>query len=155
MTYRIRGLSPAPFAHYFGCSDAELDRLGACRVTVDSCPGYPDRITLTDLPVGTAALLLHYEHQPAASPFRASHAIFIRDGGDAPFDAVGKMPDVLLRRPISLRGFDRADMMVAAELADGEAVEPAIETMLADTSVAYIHAHYASPGCFAARIDRA
>ncbi len=155
MTYRIRGLSPAPFAHYYGRSDTELNRLGARRVTVDSCPGFPDRITLTDLPLGSTALLLHYQHQPADSPYRASHAIFIRDGGDAPFDAVGTMPDVLLRRPISLRGFDDRGMMVAAELAEAEAVEPAIETMLADRAVAYIHAHYAKPGCFAARIDRA
>jgi hypothetical protein len=27
--------------------------------------------------------------------------------------------------------------------------------MLADPHVAYLHAHYAKPGCYAARIDRA
>ena len=155
MSYRIRGLSPAPFAHYFGQSEKELARLGARRVTVDACPGFPDRVTLTDLPVGTTAILLHYEHQPAQSPYRASHAIYIREGGDAPFDAVGKMPEVLLRRPISLRGFDGGGMMVAAELAEGAAVEGAIEAMLGNEAVAYIHAHYAGPGCFAARIERA
>ncbi|MBL4627676.1 MAG: hypothetical protein JKY00_06510 [Roseicyclus sp.] len=33
MSYRIRGLSPAPFAHLFGLSEAELAKHGAERVT--------------------------------------------------------------------------------------------------------------------------
>ena len=46
-------------------------------------------------------------------------------------------------------------MMVEADLVDGQALEPAIEKMLADPAVAYLHAHFAKPGCFAGRIDRA
>ena len=38
---------------------------------------------------------------------------------------------------------------------EGEAAAPVIERMLADPGVAYLHAHYAKPGCYAARIDRA
>ncbi len=33
-------------------------------------------------------------------------------------------------------------------------VEAAIERMLRAPDVAYLHAHFAKPGCFAARIDR-
>ena len=39
-------------------------------------------------------------------------------------------------------------------LAEGEALAPAIERLLADPRVAYLHAHYARRGCYAARIER-
>jgi hypothetical protein len=45
-------------------------------------------------------------------------------------------------------------MMQAATLIDGREVEGAIDALLADPAVAYLHAHYAAPGCFAARIER-
>ena len=46
-------------------------------------------------------------------------------------------------------------MMVDADLANGRDVEAAIGRLLASPATAYIHAHYARPGCYAARIDRA
>jgi hypothetical protein len=46
-------------------------------------------------------------------------------------------------------------MMIDADLCDGSAVEGLIGKLLADPGVAYIHAHYAKRGCYAARIDRA
>ncbi len=58
-------------------------------------------------------------------------------------------------RPISLRAFGVAGMMVDADLANGRDVEAAIGRLLASPATAYIHAHYARPGCYAARIDRA
>lgn len=39
-------------------------------------------------------------------------------------------------------------------LADGRALEPLIETFLAQPDIAYLHAHYARQGCYAAGIDR-
>ena len=46
-------------------------------------------------------------------------------------------------------------MMVDAELANGREVEAAIRRLLENPAAAYIHAHYAKRGCYAARIDRA
>lgn len=46
-------------------------------------------------------------------------------------------------------------MMLDAEIAAGEALEPVIERLLAVPGVAYLHAHNAGRGCYAARIDRA
>ena len=45
-------------------------------------------------------------------------------------------------------------MMTAAELSPGAELAPVIERLLADPQVAYLHAHNAGRGCFAARIDR-
>ena len=45
--------------------------------------------------------------------------------------------------------------MVDADVVEGSDAEAVIERLLSDPEIAYIHAHYAKPGCYAARIDRA
>ena len=45
--------------------------------------------------------------------------------------------------------------MVEADLAPTADLAEAVERLLADPAVAYVHAHYAGAGCYAARIDRA
>jgi type I restriction enzyme, R subunit len=42
-----------------------------------------------------------------------------------------------------------------ADVVDGKEAEAAIERFFANPQVAYIQAHYARPGCYAARIERA
>lgn len=152
MSFRITGLSAQPFAHLFGLSDAELSRHGAQRLQGE---GLPDRVELRDTTADETVLLINHEHQPADTPFRSRHAIFVLEHAGEPFDAVDQVPDALRRRLLSLRAFDAADLMVDADVADGTAIEPLIDRLLARTDVAYIHAHYARRGCYAALIRRA
>lgn len=155
MNFRISGLPSENFRHLFGLPDAELARHGAVRVVADAKPGFPDRIALRDAEVGERLLLLNYTHQPAANAYRASHAIFVLEGAQERYDAIGEIPGVIRVRPISLRAFDASDLMIDADLADGAALQPVIERLLGNPRVAYLHAHYAKRGCYAARIDRA
>ncbi len=155
MSFRIRGLDPAPFAHFFGLADEDLAALGVTRFIADAKPGYPDRIEVRDVEPGEAVLLLNYKHQPARTAYRSSHAIFIREGAERAFDAVGAVPEVIRIRPISLRAFNAEGEMLDADLVDGAVIEPVIERVFANPGVAYLHAHYARRGCYAARIDRA
>lgn len=155
MAYRISGLDPAPFRHLFGLDDAALRAHGAIRYRVDAPTGYPDRIELRDLVPGETALLVNHVHQPADTPYRASHAIFVQEGAVAPVSLVDSIPPALRRRPLSLRAFDASHLMVAAALAQGDDVAPAIERLLDDDTVVYVHAHYAVRGCYAALIERA
>ena len=155
MSFRITGLAPDPFLALFGLPDEELVAHGAKRYRVDGTPGYPDRIEMRDAEPGESLLLLNYTHQPAASPYRSSHAIFVREGATRAYDEVGVVPRVLRTRPLSLRAFDDSGMMVDADLIDGERAEQLIEKLFADPRAAYIHAHYARRGCYAGRIDRA
>jgi hypothetical protein len=155
MSYRILGLDPAPFQHLFGLPDEDLSRRGARRCRVDKTPGCPDRIELRDALPGETVLLLNYVHQPAENPYRASHAVFVREGALTKADIVDVVPEVMRIRPISLRAFDGNDEMIDAEVVAGEALEPVIERFLADPAAAYLHAHYARRGCYAARIERA
>jgi hypothetical protein len=41
------------------------------------------------------------------------------------------------------------------ELVDGRELEGAIDKLLSAPSAEYLHVHFAAPGCYAARVDRA
>ncbi len=154
MSFRITGLSPEPFRHLYGLSEPDLAAHGATRVVADKTPGFPDRIEVRDAAPGETLLLVNHVHQPAATPYRASHAIFVREGAEVAFDAVDVVPEAIRRRPISLRGFDSTGNMVDAALVDGAALPDAIATMFAGPA-AFLHAHYAVRGCYAALVERA
>jgi hypothetical protein len=154
MSFRISALPKSEFEPLFGLSAEALAQRRAVRRVVTEKPGLPCRVSLADAEVGEEVILVHYEHQPAESPFRASHAIFVRLHAEEARPAIDEVPQALRSRVLSLRAFDAAGMMVDADLADGGALEPIVERMFANSEVAYLHAHYAKPGCYAARIDR-
>jgi hypothetical protein len=154
MSFRITGLDPAPFRGLYGLADEELSRVGVKRFKADGQPGFPDRVEMRDAQAGETVLLLNYVHQPADTPYKASHAIFVREGAEWAYDGVDETPECLRLRMLSLRAFDASGSMVDADLTDGRDLEAAIERLFADPTAAYIHAHYAKRGCYAARIDR-
>ncbi|MCW6509515.1 DUF1203 domain-containing protein [Hyphomicrobiales bacterium BP6-180914] len=100
-------------------------------------------------------LLLNTTHQPADSPYRASHAIFAREGATVPFDQVNVVPEVLRSRLVWPWGLDEAGMMMDADIAAGDDLVPCMERLLADSRIRYLQAHYAKAGCYAAGIVRA
>lgn len=153
MSYRIAGLDPALFDNLHVLADADLAARGIERVRVTEHPGAPCRISLDDAEIGQAVLLLSYDHQPAATPYQQQGPIFVRET-DARFDAANEIPPALRRRMLSLRGFDGEHKMIEADLSEGAAAAALIDRFFANSAVAYIHAHYAKRGCFAARIDR-
>jgi hypothetical protein len=155
MDFRIIGLDPAPFRHLFGLSDAELGGHAVKRYVADAKPGFPDRVELRDAEPGERVLLLNYMHQPANTPYRSCHAIFVLEGAQSPYDRIGEVPAALRARSISLRAFDERHEMIDADLVDGRELESLIAKFLGNANVKYLHAHYARRGCYAARIERA
>ncbi|TAJ69526.1 MAG: DUF1203 domain-containing protein [Phenylobacterium sp.] len=155
MSFVVSALPVAPFQPLFTLSDTELAGRGILRRTVDG-PGAPCRVTLADAEPGESVLLLNYEHQPAETPFRSRHAIFVRENAADTSFAPGELPPVFrARKFLSLRAFDASGMMIDADLVPTPELEAAIPRLLADPQVAYLHAHYAGAGCYAARIERA
>jgi len=154
MSFQISGLPVQPFTALFSLSDTELASRDIVRRTVEENPGYPCRVSLRDAAVGETVLLLNYTHLDVASPYRSSHAIYVRQDADAAQLAPDEIPEVLTRRLLSVRAFDASGMMVAAEVVEGRELASAIEQLFSDPRAAYLHAHNAKPGCFAARIDR-
>lgn len=155
MSFRITGLPAEHFTHLFALSDEELTARGAVRRIADQrTPGYPCRVSLTDAQAGDELLLVNYEHHAVDSPYRMRFAIFVRKG-EATYDAIDEVPEQLRTRMLAVRAFDAKAMLLAFELVDGRRLETVIEQQLADPNVAYLHAHFAAPGCYAARIERA
>jgi len=154
MTFRITGLSPEPFRALFDLPDEALLRLGARRVFADE-PRLPCRVSIAHAGLGEEMLLLSYEHQPANTPYRATHAIYVRRLADRAFDAVDTVPDVLASRLLSVRAFDPEHMMIAADVCQGDGTRKLFEGFLADPKTSYLQVHYARRGCYAARVERA
>jgi hypothetical protein len=154
MSFVVTGLPVEPFRPLFGLDAAALAARGVVRMTADSKPGFPCRITLEDAEPGETVLLLNHEHLAVDTPYRSRHAIFVRESATAPARVDGVVPPVMAARLLSLRAFDAADMMIDAEVVEGADAAPLIERFLDNPATAYLHAHAARRGCFVARIDR-
>ena len=155
MSFRITGLPAEHFEHLFDLPDDALAARGAVRRIADGrTPGYPCRVRLTDSQPGDELLLVNHEHHPVDSPYRMRFAVYVRKG-DATFDAVDQVPEQLRLRTLALRSFDAHAMMVGWELVEGDELEAAIARLFAEPRAAYLHIHFAAPGCYAARVERA
>ena len=155
MHFRITGLPAETFAHLFDLSDAELAAQDAVRQIADArTPGYPCRVSLTDSQPGDELILVNHEHHPVDSPYRMRFAIYVRRGEET-YDSVDAVPDQLRIRTLAVRAYDTNAMMVAWDLVDGRQLIAAIERLFRDPRAAYLHVHYAAPGCYAAKVERA
>jgi hypothetical protein len=154
MSFHFKGLQASLFEPLFALDDAALAARGIVRLVADEKPGFPCRVSLADAEVGERVLLLPHPHQPAHSPYNASGPIFVRENARETYDRAGALPEVLRNRLLSIRAYDARGMMVDADVAEGEAVEPLIAKFFAREAVDYLHVHYARRGCFSCRVER-
>lgn len=154
MGFRVRGLPREHFTHLFRLSDSELVRYRAVRRIAKHADGYPCRISLTDASPGQEVVLVHYEHHAVASPYASSFAIYVR-AEEQTYDALNCVPNQLQRRMLAVRAYDAEAMLVDCGLTHGKELSACITQLLANPAASYLHVHYAMPGCYAARIDRA
>jgi len=154
MTYRIRGLDPAQFADRMTMDTDQLARHRARREVAGASGRYPCRVTLEDARPGEVLLLTHYANHAVESPYRNAFAIYVRAGAQEAAEYVDSLPPVLQGRPIALRGYSASGDLHRAALALADDVDAQVRALLDDPAVAYIDAHNAMHGCFAARIER-
>ncbi len=154
MRFQVLGLPSSLFRPLYGLSDRELAERGIEVKVADATPGFPCRVSLRDAQPGTRMLLLNFEHQPASTPYRASHAIFVEDGAEEAHPAVDEVPEVLARRTLSVRAFDQGGQMLDGVVVSGREAAPVFERLLSIPGTAYLHVHNAGRGCYAARVER-
>jgi len=154
MKYKISGLKAEPFAHLYGQSDSYLKKHNAIRQTVECFPGYPDRISLCDIPVGETALLINHIYQPADTPYFGTHAIYIWEGCTRQGIYINELPDVLLSRTLSLRAYDGKHFLREADIVEGSFAEDFIGHFFADPQISYIQIHNAKRGCYSCCAER-
>jgi len=156
MAYRVLGLDPAPFAPLFDLDDGALKAIGARRMTADTQPGFPCRVSLADAAPGEDVILVNHAHlADDSTPYRARGPIFVREHAGEAAILDDSLPPYLTSRLLSLRAYDCDGMMVDADVIEGREAEPLIRRMLARGEIAHIDAHFARRGCYAARIERA
>lgn len=154
MNYRITGLQREPFVSLFAMDDVELAEQGARRVIAGADKGWPCRISLEDAKAGESLILLNHVSHDVATPYKSSYAIYVREQAGALAEYVGEIPPVFEGRPIALRGFDGEGMLRNAALALPGEADAKIRDLFAADEIAYIHAHNAAHGCFAAKVER-
>lgn len=155
MHFRISGIDPTPFHHLFELNDDELAARRAKRYVADSKPGFPCRISLEDAEPGETVILAPFAHQTVTTAYQSGGPIFVRKGAKERFEGVDIVPEQLATRLLSLRAYDDAGMMIDADVVEGRELAAHITRFFDNAETAYIHAHFARRGCYAARIDRA
>mgnify|MGYP001801393802 CR=1 FL=1 len=75
MPFQIHALPRQPFAALFALSDSELRDRNMRRVTADTHPGFPCRVSLADADPGEELILLNHQHLDAASPYAESRLV--------------------------------------------------------------------------------
>jgi hypothetical protein len=154
MSFQIQALPSKLFSRFFDMSDEELRAHSGLKRVVDKRPGFPCRVSLEDAHVGERVLLINYEHQACASPFRSCHAVYVREHAETAKCELGQVPELFRSRLISVRAFDHEGMMLDADVVEGRSLEASVERLLSGAAVEYLHLHYAKPGCYAARVER-
>lgn len=152
--FQVSPLPSKTFAHLFALSDDELAGQGVVARRAREGDRFPCRVSLRDARPGERALLLNYEHQDADTPYRSRYAIFVIEGAEEASLSPGVLPAVFHGRPLAVRAFSAAGMLLEAGLGHGADVEPLIERLLANPDAAYLHVHNAMHGCYSARVDR-
>ena len=146
--FRIIGLDPQPFDALFALPDAELQARGILRRRADAEFGYPCRVSLSDALIGEELLLLPWRHHDVASPYQASGPIYVRRGARPAALAPGEVPEYVTRRLVSLRAYDRAGLLLGADVVEGVEAGSRLSRLFEDERVDYVHLHNARPGCY-------
>lgn len=154
MPFQIHALPAEPFEHLFTLTDAELAEQNAVRVIADADQGFPCRVSLADANQGDEMILLNHQHLSGATPYAATHAIYVRKDVKPSMPKQNEVPDVLSSRLLSVRAFDQAAMMRDADVVEGTELAPLLNKMLDDPTIAFVDIHNAKQGCFAAKATR-
>jgi Protein of unknown function (DUF1203) len=134
----------------------EVDSHGfAARTKVADGP-LPCRRCLRNAEVGEDLVLAPYDPFIVRSPYAGDGPVFVHADGCEPFEpAPGAVSEQVAGRVLSVRAYDGEAMMTASTVLAGERFPQQVEELLDDDDVAFLHVHFAGPGCFAFRVDRA
>ncbi len=130
MNFLISSLTPEPSAALFNLSSRALEKRNIVKHIVSEENSTPCRISLKDAKIGQVALLLNYQHIPEPSPFKSSDAIFITQHAQQAKPNINTVPSMIHSGQVSIRAFDKQNMVLEADLATGSQVADKIKLML-------------------------
>jgi hypothetical protein len=112
----------------------------------------PCRRCLKDAEPGELLVLAPYDPFTRRSPYAGQGPVFVHAEGCEPFP--GGETEQVGGRTLSIRAYDADAMLTDAAVLPGERFEETASEMLDDPDTAFLHVHFAGPGCFAFRVDR-
>ncbi|SDR30569.1 DUF1203 domain-containing protein [Pseudovibrio sp. Tun.PSC04-5.I4] len=154
MTFVITGLRSNEFEALNSLSEEDLAARHVITYVADEKPGFPCRVTLDDAEIGERVFPVNYMYQPNETPYKASHAVFVRENAVEAAPYVDEVPLSLSTRLLALRGLDANHLMVDADIAQGDDIKPLLQKFFENSEIDYIQMHYARRGCFAAVAHR-
>jgi len=95
-----------------------------------------------------------FVHHDVDSPYWASGAIFVGQNAVEAQLAAGEIPDVVARRNMSVRAYDRDGMMLNGAVVSGSEMKAHIERLFANPKIEYLHLHNAGAGCYSCKAER-
>ncbi|AYV66155.1 MULTISPECIES: DUF1203 domain-containing protein [Niallia] len=152
--FQFIALQDNEFNDLFLMDEEELINIGAVKMIADKKPGFPCRVSLKDAEIGEEVILLNYQYHFVNSPYKANGPIFIRKEATTAMLDVNEIPDIIYHRLLSLRGYNIDAMLVDARVTEGVNVRKMIDDVFDNEEVAYIHIHYAKPGCYSCLVKR-
>jgi hypothetical protein len=116
----------------------------------------PCRRCLRNAELGDELALASYDPFTVRSPYAGDGPVFVHAHGCEAFEPEpGAISEQVDGRVLSIRAYDGDAMMTTAGVLKGEEFRDRATELLADPGVAFLHVHFAGPGCFAFRVDRA
>lgn len=128
---------------------------GTAVIPEDDGGSFPVRCCLTEEHAADRVLLLSVQAPCADSPYTARSPVYVHRDSCSGHQPSAAPPEILAARRLSLRGYDDRHMITGTAVIDGHEVEREAASMLEDARTSYVFAHFAGPGCYACRIDRA
>ncbi len=144
----IDSLQKEEFENLFSLSDTELKQQGIVRMTADTKPGFPCRVSLQDADIGDEVLLLPYAFHKTDAPYRASGPVFVRKNAATAQLGVNQIPVMLHHRLLSVRSYDADGMMKGSTVIEGKELADHLSTSFDNPDILYIHIHNAKAGCY-------
>jgi hypothetical protein len=127
MNFKIFALNHHEFEPLFEKSDAELEKGGIKRMTVDQKPRYPCRVSLKDAEVGEEVILAPYDFHKTNSPYQSKGPIFVRKGVETKEYEINEVPIMLNHRLLWYRAYDKNGFMKDAITEKGVNTKSVIE----------------------------
>ena len=155
VNFQFVALDKSEFVSFSDFTDEELSNFNARWVVADTTPGYPCRVSLQNAEIGERVLAISYCFQNADSPYRASGPIFVREIAETARPSINEIPKMLIDSLLSVRAYNSTNSLIASDVVEGTNLESVITSQLSDSSVDYLHVHYAKHGCFNSAVFRA
>src|SRR3954468_10923362 len=134
----------------------EVDTAAPVTVRKTASDREPCRRCLRDAAPGERLALTAYAPFLVRSPYAGDGPVFVHADGCEPFASEpGVVSEQVSGRVLSVRAYDGEAMMTEATVLPGERFAEHAAQALDGEDVAFLHVHFAGPGCFAFRVDRA